>query len=63
MYSINSADASGKEDQFGTPAAGKDADPVVLSHNSNGMPARNWTERVFVEMTIANGNIIYQNGV
>ena len=40
----------------------KDADLVVLSHNLSGVPAPNWTEHVFVEMTIANGNIIYQNG-
>jgi predicted amidohydrolase YtcJ len=60
MYSVNGAYALGKETQFGMIEEGKDADLVVLSHQLSKMPAENWAERILVEMTIANGKIIYQ---
>jgi predicted amidohydrolase YtcJ len=63
MYSVNGAYALGKESQFGVIRAGKDADLVVLSHHLSKMPVENWVQHIDVEMTIANGNIIYQRNI
>lgn len=60
MYSVNGAYALGRESQFGVIEKGKDADLVVLSHQLSNIPAENWGQSIDVEMTIANGKIIYQ---
>jgi len=60
MYTINGAYALGQETRFGTIEAGRDADLVVLSQPFATMPAEDWGERIQVEMTIANGKIIYE---
>ena len=60
MYSANGAYALGREAQFGVIEEGKDADLVILSHQLNSLPAENWGQSIDVEMTIANGKIIYQ---
>ncbi|MCP4627183.1 MAG: amidohydrolase [bacterium] len=61
MYSVNGAYALGRETQFGMIEEGKDADLVVLLHPLSSLPAENWNESIHVELTIANGKIIYQN--
>lgn len=61
MYTVNGSYALGQEARFGTIAEGRDADLVVLSEPLSNLPAENWGERVEVEMTIANGEIIYEN--
>jgi predicted amidohydrolase YtcJ len=60
MYTVNGAYALGKETQFGTIVEGKDADLVVLSHQLSDIPAEDWQESIIVEITIANGEIIYK---
>ena len=60
MYSVNGAYALGKETQFGAIGEGKDADLVILSDQLSDIPVENWQERVIVEITIANGEVIYQ---
>jgi predicted amidohydrolase YtcJ len=59
MYSINGAYGLGREDQFGVIAEGKDADLVVLSDQLSNLAAENWGQNIEVEMTIANGKVIY----
>ena len=49
-----------KETQFGTIGEGKDSDLVILSDQLSDIPVENWQERVNVETTIANGDVIYQ---
>ena len=49
-----------KETQFGTIGEGKDADLVILSDQLSDIPVENWQERVNVETTITNGDVIYQ---